>query len=112
MNPVMTMNEYQIATRSTAIYDADTAIEYLLIGAVGELGELCNKYQKVMRDEGRVISEEKRLDFLVEIGDIQWFIVRLIDELEGNAEEVLAMNAAKLASRKKRGTISGSGDER
>jgi NTP pyrophosphatase (non-canonical NTP hydrolase) len=47
-----------------------------------------------------------------ELGDILWYINAVAHLLGSNLEEVAKANNEKLASRKNRGVLSGSGDNR
>lgn len=108
----MDFNQYQEEAKKTAIYPASEKVFYPLFGLAGEVGELCNKAQKIIRDDGKVISEEKRKDLLKECGDAGWFLSAVISDLGGSFEEVMKANIEKLKSRQERGTLGGSGDNR
>ncbi len=127
------VDTYQKLTRQTAIYPdamkADMALEdgslhvsafalsYVALG-LGEQGEVQGKIKKLIRDgslgdDGYVtISDEKRKEILKEVGDLCWYVARLCDELHADMSEVLAGNLVKLLSRKDRGVLGGSGDNR
>jgi NTP pyrophosphatase (non-canonical NTP hydrolase) len=101
------IKEYQEKTRETAIYPEDEALEYLVLGLNGEAGEVAEKVKKHIRD-GKELDE----DFAKELGDVLWYLVRLVDEMDGDMEEVIQSNLDKLFDRKERGKIQGSGDNR
>jgi MazG nucleotide pyrophosphohydrolase domain. len=101
------IKEYQDKTRETAIYPEDKALEYLVLGLNGEAGEVAEKVKKHIRD-GKELDE----DFAKELGDVLWYLVRLVDEMDGDMEEVIQSNLDKLFDRKERGKIQGSGDNR
>lgn len=108
---------YQLATGDTAIYPGANegtfeAINYCLVGAAGEIGEIMNKWGKIIRDNDSVIDYKQRKDMGKEIGDVFWFLTRAADELGIPVEVILNENLAKLRSRKDRGVLSGSGDNR
>lgn len=108
----MTFKEYSIAAAKTAHYPQDVALAYLTLGLCGEAGELANKYKKVLRDDDGVMSEDKLAQMEAEAGDALWYLARLCDELGTSLDQVAQANIIKLASREKRGAISGSGDNR
>jgi hypothetical protein len=58
------------------------------------------------------LPEDVRISVVAELGDVTWYIARLADELGVSLSDVLAGNVAKLLSRKSRGVIHGSGDNR
>ena len=103
----MDLNEYQLWTRTTAIYPADQADVYLSLGLVSEAGEVAGKLKKWIRDKTLNTT-----DLLHEVGDCLWYIARLSDELGVTMEELASAKYEKLEGRRKRSTIGGSGDNR
>ena len=85
---------------------------YPFLGLTGESGEVADKVKKAMRDDNWVITEERRVDLLKELGDVLWYIAACARELDSNIEEVAKMNIEKLKSRSDRGVLGGSGDNR
>lgn|SRR5690554_84560 len=112
----MTLNEYQTGARTTALYPEHARIIYPALKLAGEAGEVTEKLGKLMRDEGYVpgakLNEAQTAALAKELGDVLWYIANLAADLGLSLEEVGAMNLAKLASRKERGVIGGSGDDR
>jgi len=108
----MTFSEYQQKASATAIYGAGNAVNYPILGLVGESGELANKYKKVLRDDDGVLTNEKRQAIADELGDVLWYVAALARDLKVDLEEVAQKNLDKLYDRKARGVISGSGDKR
>jgi MazG nucleotide pyrophosphohydrolase domain. len=106
----MDLNEYQDLTEETAVYPPQEAIEYLAIGLNDESGEVGGAVKKYIRDDYG--EEEFRNRVKEEAGDVLWYWVRLLDELDLSAEEVMEKNADKLFDRKDRGVIRGDGDNR
>ena len=109
----ITATLYQDKACETAIFPKNKAMEYLTLGLTGEAGEIANKVKKFIRD-GAVKDEylEKRIQIGYEIGDVLWYCAVLAEELEMNLGHIMENNLQKLADRKKRGTLSGSGDNR
>jgi NTP pyrophosphatase (non-canonical NTP hydrolase) len=109
----ITATLYQDKACETAIFPKQKAMEYLALGLTGEAGEIANKVKKFIRD-GAVKDEylEKRIQIGYEIGDVLWYCAVLAEELEMNLGHIMENNLQKLADRKKRGTLSGSGDNR
>lgn len=106
------MDTYQEATKSTAIYPPEAAIEYLVLGLASEAGEVAGKLKKLIRDPEAMTKEEWRKVVISEMGDVLWYIARLADELDTPLSEVALENLNKLLSRKERGMLGGSGDNR
>jgi NTP pyrophosphatase (non-canonical NTP hydrolase) len=108
----MDMFEYQMKARTTAVYPAEHAITYPILGLAGEAGELANKWKKVLRDDNGILSPEKRNALVEEVGDILWYIASVLEDLGADMDGVAKENLKKLASRKERGVLGGSGDQR
>lgn len=108
----MTLEEYQKAALTTAVYPADYRVVYPALGMNGEAGEVADKVKKVIRDNGAVLTDEKKREIAKEIGDVMWYCATLANDLGYSLEEVGEMNIAKLQSRKERGMLGGSGDNR
>lgn len=108
----MELNDYQNGAISTAIYDRKDAVVYPTLGLTGEAGEVADKVKKVIRDNGGELSEDKRKEIAKELGDVLWYTAVLARDLGYSLNEIAQMNLQKLASRKERGVLHGSGDNR
>jgi len=110
----MTLDEYQAGTLETASYPimGPNGLVYPIMGLLGEAGELADKFKKVLRDSGGLISEDVRAALVKELGDVLWYAARVAGHLDADLSEVAAANLAKLRDRKARGVICGSGDDR
>jgi len=109
----MTFNEYQKLAQKTARYpNVGNNFIYPTLGMIGEAGEVANKIQKIIRDDSGSITEEKKKEIASELGDVLWFLSQMAVEFDISLDEVARLNLEKLASRAKRGQISGSGDDR
>ena len=77
-------------------------------GLVGEAGEVTEKIKKAIRADGTldVAATQK------ELGDVIFYWYALHGALGLDPEGTIKMNMEKLSSRKERGVIRGSGDER
>lgn len=106
----MTFNDYQLAARGTAIYP--TPITYPALGLCGESGEVAEKVKKYLRDDGGKMTDERREAIAKELGDVLWYVSNLASDLDLTLENIAAANLSKLASRKERGQLQGSGDSR
>lgn len=113
---IKTLNDYQKLAADTAIYPGNgtgsfLAKTYTVLG-LSEAGEIQGKYKKIIRDKDGIVSKEDALEMVKELGDLQWYIANLATELGYSLEDVCNMNLDKLASRKERGVLRGSGDNR
>lgn len=108
---------YQRAAAETAIYPGhdDTGswagLAYCALG-LGEAGEIQGKVKKIARDQGGDITQQARLAIAMELGDLLWYIAACCTQLDLELEAVAGINLSKLQSRKERGVIGGSGDDR
>ncbi|MDO4612431.1 MAG: nucleoside triphosphate pyrophosphohydrolase family protein [Candidatus Saccharibacteria bacterium] len=96
---------------TTADLSAPGFLEKVL-GLVGEAGEAADKVKKILRDKGGRASEEDKAEIVKELGDVLWYVANVARSLGVSLSEVAEGNIEKLSSRKKRGKISGSGDNR
>ena len=85
---------------------------YPALGLCGEAGEVAEKVKKTLRDDGGVLSDERREALSRELGDVLWYLSQLATEAGLDLEEIAAENLDKLLSRQERGVLRGSGDER
>lgn len=109
----MLISEYQQRSRRTAAYpDAGDNIVYPTLGLAGEAGEVAEKVKKLMRDDGGVMTQERRASLAGELGDVLWYVAQVATEAELDLQEIAQGNLDKLLSRQERGVLSGSGDER
>lgn len=113
-----TFGEYQILVQKTALYPfvGDNYV-YPLLGLAGEVGEIHEKFKKLIRDgkgydvDG-YLTEDFRKDITKELGDVLWYIAALAFEMGVGLDVVASTNFKKLIDRKERNVIQGSGDNR
>jgi NTP pyrophosphatase (non-canonical NTP hydrolase) len=108
----MDFNEYQELCRETAFYSDAWRVMYPALGLAGEVGEVCNKIKKIYRDDNGHMTDEQREAIGKELGDCLWYFAQLATDLDVSLDSVAAGNISKLASRKERGVLGGSGDDR
>lgn len=115
----MNLNDYSQKALRTDLFDPKQELDVLdagflekLLGLVGESGEIAEKIKKIIRDQDAKITDEQRKDLMKELGDVLWYVNSITVRLGFTLEEVAQANIDKLASRKKRNLISGSGDNR
>lgn len=113
----MQINDYSTQAISTLlgehdVEDMDATLLSQVFGLVGESGEVAEKFKKLIRDKKGKISEQDRQEILKELGDILWYINTVANLLDSSLEEVAQKNLDKVLSRKERGVMQGSGDNR
>ncbi len=113
----MDFNDYQAFVKTMKRYPEKYAVVYPALGLAGEAGEIAEKVKKWIRDDHprvgpNFMTEERRDAILKELGDPLWYIASLADDLGYTLQQVVDANVDKLTSRKERGVIHGSGDNR
>ena len=109
----MGLDEYQKQAMSTAVYpNIGSNPTYPTLGLCGESGELAEKMKKAIRDDGGVITETRRTEMIKELSDVLWYVAAMANELGMTLSGVAKINIDKLASRKQRDVLNGSGDNR
>lgn len=106
------LSSYQKTAKSFAKYPDDMKVIYPALGLCGECGEVAEKIKKVIRDKEGIFSEKEKMEIKKELGDVLWYISNLSSDLGLNLSNIADVNLKKLKDRKKRGKISGSGDDR
>lgn len=101
-------DEYNEFVKSMKVYPEKHAIYYPALGLAGESGEVAEKVKKYLRGD----KELDKDGILSELGDPLWYIVSLADDLGYSLQDVIDRNVEKLTSRKDRGVLKGSGDNR
>jgi NTP pyrophosphatase (non-canonical NTP hydrolase) len=101
----MNFDDYQMAARETAIY---TNTLYPILGLAEEAGEIAGKYGKAIRDNTNIDNT----DLIKEMGDVLWMLSAIAFDNNVPLSIVAQRNLDKLADRKARGVIGGSGDNR
>ena len=109
---VSDLDMYQKVSLTTAIYPREQAIIYPTLGLTGEAGEVANKVKKIIRDGSDSKDEKLVSEIKAEIGDCLWYIAVLADDIGCKLSDIANTNLIKLANRKEKGTIRGSGDKR
>jgi NTP pyrophosphatase (non-canonical NTP hydrolase) len=107
------LSDYQRRSRATAVYpDAGFNLTYPALGLCGEAGEAAEKVKKAIRDDGGVLTPERREALAAELGDVLWYLAQLATEAELDLDEIARANLDKLLSRRERRVLQGSGDRR
>lgn len=110
----MKINEYQQEAEKTAIFPDELPdfIEvgqvYTVLGQSGESGEVEEKLKKAIRENDESYIEDMR----AEIGDTLWYLSQVCEEFDWELEEIAQDNLDKLSDRRKRGKLTGEGDNR
>lgn len=121
----LTLNEYQRRAMTTCMPSCNN-FSYMFLNLVGEVGELASKAAKHIRKEKAVIAwnalitecgnnfldDNEIADMRKEAGDCLWQLAGLCHVMGWSLDDVAIENLQKLADRKERHVIDGSGDNR
>lgn len=117
---MLTFEEYSTAARQSDVYpkidryrEDGTYVQerlpvYPALALNGEAGEFAEKVKKAWRDNTPLDTRAAGL----ELGDILWYIDASAKDMGLTLQEVAQMNIDKIASRRARGVLRGSGDNR
>lgn len=108
---ILTMDDYQALAIDTAVYPGKGSLSGLMYTGLGlgEAGEVQGKIKKLYRD-GNDTSKYQAI--MEELGDLLWYVAATANELGYPLNIVAERNIEKLQSRKERGVLGGSGDNR
>ncbi len=118
---IKTFDEYQSFVASMKAYTEKFAVIYPALGLCGESGEIAEKVKKWLRGDGTTpdplatrlpMTDDLRQALLKELGDPLWYITSMAADLGYTLQDVVDANYEKLTSRKERGVLKGSGDNR
>lgn len=101
----MELNQYQYEAMKTRLSTADE--NYALFNLSGEVGELHSLIAKSIRDDKLDMELVKK-----ELGDILWCLAAVVGDCGFTLDDVAETNLNKLQKRQKKGTLTGSGDNR
>jgi len=101
------IKEYSEFVESVMLTEGQTRLIENTLGLVGETGEIAEKIKKFFRD-GNIDKD----DIQKELGDVTFYLFALHGALDLDPNETIKINMKKLQSRKDRGVLRGSGDNR
>lgn len=115
-----TPTEYQQFVFETAIFADNAGIAYTALGMIGEAGEVAEKVKKMIRGSQSTSNEillanltpEAKADLVKECGDVLWYVTAFLGEIGSDLQTAMDKNVEKLTSRRDRGVLHGSGDNR
>ncbi len=107
----VSLEKYQIDALAESASNGSN-VYYPTIGLSGEAGEVANKVKKIIRDCNGIIDEPAREGIKGEIGGVLWYLAAVCTELDFDMSDVAQSNLDALFSRKERGVLKGSGDNR
>lgn len=110
---LMECDDYQrSALRTARDRDAPDEFMHLVLGLVGEAGEIAEKVKKLVRDRNSDLAQLDRDDMAAELGDVLWYAAVLANFLDLSLNDIAQRNLDKLADRQRRAVLGGFGDNR
>jgi NTP pyrophosphatase (non-canonical NTP hydrolase) len=109
---MITFNEYQKRAPGLNLCKDEHKRLHALFGLMGEVGEIAEKVKKLYRDGDGVETPEFLEALKKEISDVLWYVADVCSEYGFQLQEIAEVNLEKLESRKARGVLCGSGDNR
>lgn len=97
----MNETDYLKMTQETATERNRYDLQYLVFGLCSESGEIADLMKKALSN-GRAPD---RAALLKELGDVNWYVTRLIDTLGSTPGEIRDLNSQKLRARQAQGTL-------
>ena len=68
----------------------------MAIGLAGEVGEVLNEIKKLERDDGNIVTSERKSKIIEEMGDTMWYFNGILNRLNISFEDILHRNINKL----------------
>jgi NTP pyrophosphatase (non-canonical NTP hydrolase) len=84
------LRTYQSQALNTAVFPEKTALSYLTLGIISELGEIADIIKKAIRNNQAQLTSLQRSELYAELGDLLWYVAIADYKLFGayNAEEL------------------------
>ncbi len=111
----LSIDAFQTLTRQTIPDDEDgirRGLASVALDLAGASGNVCDRVKKMFRDDGGTLTDARRMAIVAGLSQMLQHVSLMATELGGSLEQTAEMNVEKLASRKRRGTIMGDGDNR
>lgn len=107
-------DEYQKQAYSTNLVKDDKLLGLMqnVLGISDEAGEVLGKFKKWIRDQDADFSKLDTEAITKEMGDVLWYLAVVAEDMGVSLDDIAQENLKKLASRKTRNTLRGSGDNR
>jgi NTP pyrophosphatase (non-canonical NTP hydrolase) len=114
----VTDNDFDLYQEMSASYRSEKTTGprgmLMALGLAEEAGEVAGKVKKLWRDSDWSVIDQSAYRELIksELGDCCWYIAQLAREFDIKLSDVVTANISKLESRRRRGVLGGSGDNR
>lgn len=113
----MTLNEFQNTINGFYAHrdmnrEQIPGLAYCALGLTGEAGEVAEKVKKLYRDDNGILSTERSIAIVKELGDVLNYLTAIATQLGTTLEWIAQVNIAKITDRQVRGVRGGDGDDR
>lgn len=105
----MKFKEFFDTVKETAQYAEHNRVVYPALGLAGETGEVVDEIKKLVRyqEEGQYLTlniggKDRTESLKLELGDVMWYWVNLVQDLGFDPEEIFQKNYDKLRERYKK----------
>jgi NTP pyrophosphatase (non-canonical NTP hydrolase) len=88
------MDKYQQFQKSTEKAQFD--LKYMGLGIGGEVGEVLNEIKKLERDDNNILTKERKLKIMTELGDVMWYLSGICSRIDCSIEDIVKNNIEKL----------------
>lgn len=82
------------------------------LSLAGAAGNVCDRVKKMFRDDGGTLTDTRRIAIAAGLGQVLRCVSLMATNLDESLERIAEVNIEKLASRNRRGTVTGDGDNR
>lgn len=111
----ITLEEYESWAKGTHDYHDYPAPQfpmYPYVGLAGESGEVLDEAKRALREDGGVITPQRREHILDECGDVLWNLAAVVADLGSSLADLAERNRTKVETRAVTGTTNGRGSSR
>lgn len=103
---------FQRHAHETAVYPKEYDLEYCGLKLAGEAGEIAQHIGKRLRDDGCILTQDRRKKIIQELGDVLWYVAEIATILGVSLDDIMVANLYTLRDRQERGVLKGDGDNR
>jgi len=90
--------EYKQFQKQTEIND-NFSLQYMAIGLGGETGEILNEIKKIERDDNNTITDTRKNNLILELGDLLWYFQGIASRLDISIEDIMKYNIDKISKK-------------
>ncbi len=91
--------DYEKEINQFKIYPKEKEAEYLVLGLVGESGEVANIMKKVIRNNNGIMTPEQSEQIKDELGDVLWYLSAFANACGYSLNDIANHNLEKLKER-------------